>query len=233
MEPEAEAVEMIPESLASLSYGTTYYVYFDQAPPLGKMLPAGGTINYVPTPNQETAMSGTNRFFIGSIITPMAGGAATIGFNDGGAGAQVAPPMIPPSQNTSSLIHTAITTATSVMQQSITIPSSGGPYQILTNYDLYLDSTFSKNGYDTWCTDGTNDWAFDGFTAIAGQNGVTLTASATDTSPSYPGGTGTVTVTVMCECNQHSAGSSLTAVTSALSGPGVSLLKLTVIEAIQ
>lgn len=42
-----------------------------------------------PLVNSVLAMSGTNRFFVGSISTPPATGAPTLGNNDGGPGAQI------------------------------------------------------------------------------------------------------------------------------------------------
>jgi hypothetical protein len=70
-------------SITGLSYNTLYYIYFDDPAEIG------GTVVYHATTTKETAFAGTNRFFVGSIQTPRAGGPDTIGNGDGGSGAQI------------------------------------------------------------------------------------------------------------------------------------------------
>lgn len=69
-------------SVTALSYGTLYYVYYDDSNL------AGGAVTYAVTSTKENAINGQGRIFIGSIITPAATGPNTTGNNDGGAGAQ-------------------------------------------------------------------------------------------------------------------------------------------------
>jgi hypothetical protein len=69
-------------SVAGLSYNTLYYIYYDD-PAL-----VGAGVAYQATTTKETAINGGGRFFVGSIATPAATAAATVGNNDGGVGAQ-------------------------------------------------------------------------------------------------------------------------------------------------
>lgn len=69
-------------SITALSYSTLYYIYYDDA------TLAGGAVTFNATTTKETAINGSGRFFVGSILTPAASGAATVGNNDGGVGAQ-------------------------------------------------------------------------------------------------------------------------------------------------
>lgn len=69
-------------SITSLSYGTLYYVYYDDP------FFAGGAVGYQATTTKSTALNGYYRYYDGSIVTPVAGGSDTIGNGDGGAGAQ-------------------------------------------------------------------------------------------------------------------------------------------------
>jgi hypothetical protein len=69
-------------SVTGLSYSTLYYIYFDD----GTL--AGGAPTYNATTTKTTAINGTGRFFIGSIVTPAATAPNTVGNNDGGVGAQ-------------------------------------------------------------------------------------------------------------------------------------------------
>ena len=68
-------------SVTGLSFSTLYFVYTDD----GKL--QGGVATYNATTTKVTAINGTGRFFIGSIITPASGGPQTSGNNDGGVGA--------------------------------------------------------------------------------------------------------------------------------------------------
>ena len=69
-------------SVTGLSFSTLYFIYYDDA---GF---AGGAVTYAAATTKETAINGAGRFFVGSILTPADGGADTVGFNDGGVGAQ-------------------------------------------------------------------------------------------------------------------------------------------------
>jgi len=70
-------------SVGSLLFGTLYFIYYDD-PTF-----AGGAVTYQATTTKETALNGSGRFFVGSIITPLDGGPDTVGAGDGGSGAQV------------------------------------------------------------------------------------------------------------------------------------------------
>ena len=70
-------------SITALSYATLYYVYYDDP------TVAGGAVAYAATTVKATAINGTGRFYVGSIVTPPATGPNTVGNNDGGAGVQV------------------------------------------------------------------------------------------------------------------------------------------------
>jgi hypothetical protein len=72
-------------SISSLAYGAIYYLYFDDGTMAGGT--PGGGYNAVTT--KEVAINGAGRFYLGSILTPIAGRSDTTGNNDGGAGAQV------------------------------------------------------------------------------------------------------------------------------------------------
>jgi hypothetical protein len=69
-------------SITGLSYGTGYFVYYDDS------TLAGGSVSFAASTSKGTALQGSGRFFVGSITTPVSGGIDTIGANDGGAGAQ-------------------------------------------------------------------------------------------------------------------------------------------------
>lgn len=117
---------------------------------------------------------------------------------------------------------------TAVMDLSVSIPSTGGPYRILASYTLYLSSSDSENGCDAWVTDGTNTWAFSEYFQNAGQNGSTIAMVCEQISPvTYAAGTGSVTITL--EATDNHSGSTLTAEADALAGPGVSNLTVLVI----
>ena len=61
---------------------TTYHVYYDDP------TYTGGAVTYYANTVQAVALDATGRFYVGSILTPQAGGLDTIGNNDGGTGAQ-------------------------------------------------------------------------------------------------------------------------------------------------
>jgi hypothetical protein len=69
-------------SITGLVYNTLYYVYFDDPGFVG------GAVIYLATTVKETALSGAGRFFVGSILAPIAGAQDTVGNGDGGSGAQ-------------------------------------------------------------------------------------------------------------------------------------------------
>jgi hypothetical protein len=69
-------------SITALSYGTLYFIYFDD----GSL--AGGTVTYHASATKTDALNGSGRFFVGSVTTPIATAPDTIGNNDGGTGAQ-------------------------------------------------------------------------------------------------------------------------------------------------
>jgi hypothetical protein len=69
-------------SITGLSYGTGYFIYYDDS------TLAGGSVSFAATTTKGTALQGAGRFYVGSITTPLAGAIDTIGNNDGGTGAQ-------------------------------------------------------------------------------------------------------------------------------------------------
>jgi hypothetical protein len=68
-------------SITALSYSTLYYIYYDD----GTL--AGGSVTFHATTTKTTALQGTGRFYVGSIVTPAATAPNTVGNNDGGVGA--------------------------------------------------------------------------------------------------------------------------------------------------
>jgi len=70
-------------TIVGLSYGTTYHVYYDDPSYLG------GAVTYLANTAQAIALDATGRFYVGSILTPVADGLETTGNNDGGTGAQI------------------------------------------------------------------------------------------------------------------------------------------------
>jgi hypothetical protein len=68
-------------SITALSYSTLYYIYYDD----GTL--SGGAVTFAATTTKTTAINGSGRFFVGSIITPAATAPNTTGNNDGGVGA--------------------------------------------------------------------------------------------------------------------------------------------------
>jgi hypothetical protein len=80
--PGGHDVSVNSGSIISLSYDTTYHVYYDD-PEYD-----GGAVTYYANTDQAIALDATGRFYVGSITTPAAGGADTTGNNDGGTGAQ-------------------------------------------------------------------------------------------------------------------------------------------------
>ena len=93
-------------SITALSYGTGYYVYYDD-PTL-----AGGSVTFNATTSKGTPLQGAGRFYVGSITTPLAGAIDTIGNNDGGTGVQ--------------------TGATLNIISTIQTPTLGGGYGLIT-----------------------------------------------------------------------------------------------------
>jgi hypothetical protein len=92
-------------TVTGLSYGTLYYIYYDD-PTL-----AGGSPTYHATTTKETAINGTGRFFVGSIITAVSGGPQTVGSNDGGVGSQAGATLVSlGGSSTSSGVSNAATT---------------------------------------------------------------------------------------------------------------------------
>jgi hypothetical protein len=69
-------------SITVLSYSTLYYIYYDDA------TLAGGAVTFIATTTKVTAINGSGRFFVGSIVTPAATAPNTTGNGDGGVGAQ-------------------------------------------------------------------------------------------------------------------------------------------------
>jgi len=75
-------VSLSSGAITNLAYGTMYFVYYLD------LFFLGGAVAYLVATSKETVLQNAAAFFVGSIRTPLAGGADTIGNNDGGAGAQ-------------------------------------------------------------------------------------------------------------------------------------------------
>jgi len=71
-------------------YDKTAFIYFDDA---GYTNGGTRTVTFNITFSRETALTGTARFFVGSIPLPRSGGPAKSGNNDGGTGAQYSKQM--------------------------------------------------------------------------------------------------------------------------------------------
>jgi hypothetical protein len=76
------AVSVNSGGVTALSYSTLYYIYYDDA------TLAGGSVTFHATTTKTTAINGSGRFFVGSIVTPAATAPDTTGNGDGGVGAQ-------------------------------------------------------------------------------------------------------------------------------------------------
>ena len=76
------AIAITGNTLTGLSYGTVYYIYYTD-PNL-----TGGAVTFQTSLTKHGTIGSTVNFYVGSILTPVSGGADTIGNNDGGAGAQ-------------------------------------------------------------------------------------------------------------------------------------------------
>lgn len=69
-------------SITALSYTTLYYIYYDDSSL------TGGAVTFNATTTKETALNGSARFMVGSILTPGASVPVSTGNNDGGVGGQ-------------------------------------------------------------------------------------------------------------------------------------------------
>jgi hypothetical protein len=69
-------------SITSLSFNTTYHIYYDDTDL------AGGSVTFAATTTRETSLNGAGRIYVGSITTPQDGAFNTVGNNDGGVGGQ-------------------------------------------------------------------------------------------------------------------------------------------------
>lgn len=76
-------VSVIGAPLTGYSYGTLYYVYYQETNP-----PSGGSPTFLISTTKVATLANDNYVYVGSITTPVAGGSDTIGNNDGGTGAQ-------------------------------------------------------------------------------------------------------------------------------------------------
>lgn len=158
-------------------------------------------------------------------ITVNAAGIITAASNGSGGGGTLQGPY----EKTTTLVTTTISSSSpvTVLQLSIAIPATGGPYRIFVSYALFTTSSYANNGAFTWVTDGTNSWAPDGFDQT-GQNGKTITLKMTELSEvTYAAGSGTILLSL--EAQGTESGSTLTAVSDALVGPCVSFLSAEVI----
>ena len=131
----------------SADFGKTAYLYYDD-PAF-----AGGSVAYNLTFTREVALQGTARFFVGSIHLPDAGGPATVGNNDGGAGAQVAKSftLLPGTvvadagwTNTDNVLDDNVNTSTSgaasAATQVITLKGYPAYYQLFSEIVLKVRS---------------------------------------------------------------------------------------------
>jgi hypothetical protein len=75
-------VSITGNSITSLSRKTLYFIYYTD------LTIAGGAVSFSASTVKEDALSGSGKFFVGSIVTPAAGSSSTVGNNDGGSGAE-------------------------------------------------------------------------------------------------------------------------------------------------
>lgn len=148
-------------SITALSYSTVYYVYYDD-PTL-----AGGGVSYNATTTKEVAINGAGRFYVGSILTPIAGAPDTSGFGDGGVGAQNGAATIYLGSLTSTVIGSggSVTSPNNAIDGNLTtfsavkdsLSSAGtastsltvkqfSPFQVLTVATLFIRSQVIVSG---------------------------------------------------------------------------------------
>lgn len=114
-------------SVTALSYSTLYYVYYDDA------TLAGGAVTYAATTAKTTAINGSGRFFVGSIVTPAATAPNTTGNGDGGVGAQ--------SGQTSVFLFGNTTVTTSGAAASTSNPNNAIDGDLTTFATAQIDNT--------------------------------------------------------------------------------------------
>lgn len=122
-------------SITSLSFATTYFIDMSDS------ALAGGTVTF----NARTTRAAVRGFFVGSITTPADGAADTVGYNDGGAGAQLmsAPNIYP-------LEHVVTTSGTgSPGSQSVTNPKNARDANLTSAAVLDAQGTVSTSGTRT------------------------------------------------------------------------------------
>lgn len=137
-----------------------------------------------------------------------------------------------PYNRSTSLIGTAIAAGapTSVMSTTVVIPSTGGPYRIHVSYTQFIQSNNTFNGIDAWISDGSNTWGYfqQDDVGPGGQNNAIQCVCQSDFSfATYAAGAGTITLTLIMQ-GTHS-GSTWTAQSAAVVGPGFPYLAAEVI----
>jgi hypothetical protein len=82
MRVSGKDVPIFNGQITALARKTIYYIFYDD------WFIKGGQVQFQATTTKEVAIQKLGRFFVGSILTPPAGGTDTVGNNDGGSGAQ-------------------------------------------------------------------------------------------------------------------------------------------------
>jgi len=130
------------------------------------------------------------------------------------------------------LVNTSFGTSSPVivLQVSVPIPSSGGPFRILVEYEFFAVSQEAVNGLDTYISDSvdSNIWGPYEMYLSASMTFSIVTPKATSISPaSYAAGSGPVIIYINAVGN-HST-STWNVNSAAQAGPGVSSVKCWVI----
>jgi hypothetical protein len=152
-------------SITALSYSTLYFIYYDD-PTL-----AGGAVTYNATTTKVTAIQGSGRFFVGSILTPKATAPNTTGNNDGGVGAQ---------NGGTSVLFGSVATPTVTGVGTVTNPLNAIDGDPTTFADVVAHNTTGTNGSATLVASG-----FIPFIATSGSATLNIISSASlTTAPS-------------------------------------------------
>ena len=146
---------------------------------------ASHAVGYVPDPGSS---AGTTRF-LREDATWQVPPAGTNGFS------------APTTTTLGANISLTANTATTVVSQSLTMPSTGGPFRIQTEHWAYWTAPGGSGmACDTWVTDGTNNWAGSG-TEDPVNGGHSGNAGSGVSTVTYSN-SASVTLTFKISCNQ-------------------------------
>jgi len=208
-------------SVTGLSYGTLYYIYYDDA------TLAGGSVTFNATTTKTTAINGSGRFFVGSITTAISGGTQTNGNNDGGVGAQGGQTLVfsfsaVTNTNSGTAVSGAIsnasfdgdpTTKSSISvtsanssAASITSVVSGSPANLTTysSVTLYVRSAVPTNTVNPGASPAAISYSYAGGSGTVMTVGPATTRSLTTDSVSLPTNINLGTLTVTCSVFRNS-----------------------------